>query len=407
MRHVDQVSDITPVPEGTRLVHIGPPKTGTSALQGALHNSREAMAKHGVEYAGAVRHSRLAMMAAAYTKIPDGYPRDAYRRWELLAESVRDSTSSRVILSSETLAGMRDSKVHAFVESLGGPVHVALTMRPMASVLASRWQQSVQDELPLSYDEWLEQTFPQTSGGHGRPDFWRRYDLSHQLKLWGPLVGEENITIVILDPENRAMLLETFEALLALPTGTLEADPGTANTSFPHSEIEMLRSFNVRFRADGGDRAEYLNTVREAVIKRRSIPESSSLVAQTGRISTPRWAAEAANEIMTRWLAEVRDSSARIIGDPRHLIVDPSRFEAQPVAPTDVGADQAGDLAYRLYKVGFEHGVREGRRALREKLKVDSGQGGSRSNELPFERARSLATSAVGRARKASQRLLK
>jgi hypothetical protein len=31
-------------PEGTRLVHIGPFKTGTTALQGAFHASRTALA---------------------------------------------------------------------------------------------------------------------------------------------------------------------------------------------------------------------------------------------------------------------------------------------------------------------------------------------------------------------------
>ena len=37
---------------GTRLLHIGPHKTGTTAVQGALHLARERLAAEGVVYPG-------------------------------------------------------------------------------------------------------------------------------------------------------------------------------------------------------------------------------------------------------------------------------------------------------------------------------------------------------------------
>src|SRR5207249_2973145 len=45
------------LPEGTRLVHIGPPKTGTTAVQGAFHARRREVLAQGVRYAGRSRHS--------------------------------------------------------------------------------------------------------------------------------------------------------------------------------------------------------------------------------------------------------------------------------------------------------------------------------------------------------------
>ena len=48
---VDAVKS-TALPRGSVLLHIGPPKTGTSALQGSCHANRDALLRAGVRYAG-------------------------------------------------------------------------------------------------------------------------------------------------------------------------------------------------------------------------------------------------------------------------------------------------------------------------------------------------------------------
>ena len=40
------------LPEGCRLIHIGPHKTGTTALQWAMHVARDSLHEQGVHYAG-------------------------------------------------------------------------------------------------------------------------------------------------------------------------------------------------------------------------------------------------------------------------------------------------------------------------------------------------------------------
>ena len=44
------------LPDGSRLLHIGPHKTGTTTVQAALHQSRAALAEHGVHLAGSNAH---------------------------------------------------------------------------------------------------------------------------------------------------------------------------------------------------------------------------------------------------------------------------------------------------------------------------------------------------------------
>ena len=49
------------LPEGTHVVHIGPFKTGTTALQAALHDARPALEAAGVVRLGTKRHESLAI----------------------------------------------------------------------------------------------------------------------------------------------------------------------------------------------------------------------------------------------------------------------------------------------------------------------------------------------------------
>ncbi|MGW0211294.1 hypothetical protein ACWDZ8_37995 [Streptomyces sp. NPDC003233] len=56
----------TPVPPplGTRLLHIGPHKTGTTAIQGALLAAMERMPEPGVAFPAHTRHPMEAALAA-------------------------------------------------------------------------------------------------------------------------------------------------------------------------------------------------------------------------------------------------------------------------------------------------------------------------------------------------------
>ncbi len=164
MRQVDKVSEITPIAIDTCLLHIGPAKTGTTTLQGALHTCRSEMAAYGVAYAGKRRHSRSAIAGIAYANPPKSYPADVAKRWQRLASEVRHSEADRVVLSSETLARIQPDRARKLVSDVGRRVSLVLTMRPLAAILASRWQQSVQDEYSHDYPEWLNTIFGES--GH-------------------------------------------------------------------------------------------------------------------------------------------------------------------------------------------------------------------------------------------------
>ena len=335
-----------PFPDGTRLVHIGLPKTGTSTIQTALHQEREALARHGVEYAGRRKHS-YAAAAAALGKTNPWTPGNVQREWSRLARQVRTSDARCVVLSSETLSGARPQQVRRIVDELGGQVRVLVTLRALASVAGSNWQQGLRNRSTLSLVQWLEDALAEPPTTPKAQAFRRRFRVDSYLRDWGAVVGEDAMTFVIPDPADRGSLLRTVEQLLGVPAGVLSATR-PANRSLPHPEAEFLRQFAVAYDAEGGDQETWMRTIGSAWTKARLRELRTPLEPHPIRL--PRWAAERANELARPWIEDLRSSDATVIGDPAHLLVDPSTYDEDVAAPERMRIDVAAEIAHVLFE---------------------------------------------------------
>ncbi len=69
------------LPPGSILVHVGPFKTGSSALQMALHSRRAELREHGVLYPGTTYRPRREI-AAVMGRGPRGVPAVPAREWD-------------------------------------------------------------------------------------------------------------------------------------------------------------------------------------------------------------------------------------------------------------------------------------------------------------------------------------
>ena len=378
-----QVNDVETYPSGSRIIHIGPPKTGTTAVQSALFRRQADLAAYGVAYPGRRRHERAAVSAAAFSWIPAGYPADIEKHWRRLTDEVRASTAGRVVVSSEIFALAPDPRLPRIVEDLGGPgLQVVITTRPLARMLPSQWQQSIQNREVVGYDEWLEQLF----GPDAEPDpytgsLWRQYRVDRLVQRWGAHVGEENITVVVLDPEDRSMLLGTFERLLGLPAGFLVPAPDENNLSLPYPEAEMLRAFNRRFRAEGHDHELYVRAIRRHAM--RQVKAVGLPIMQACPVETPSWAVERANEVAVEMADAIRATGAQVIGDLAHLVTPVPGTEPRE-APTRVAVDSAAEIAYAMFIAGRTAALARQRRQRRPAVE-----------QVP---ARDLARTLVGRA---------
>ena len=119
------------LPPGARLIHVGPPKTGTTAIQSAFVRVRDELPELGVHYAG--RGSRPRAAAAALTGVGvSARQRPSMAAWEALVQEVRDAGPLRVCISNEQFAAADDDAANRLVNDLGGnDAHVVMVVRPL------------------------------------------------------------------------------------------------------------------------------------------------------------------------------------------------------------------------------------------------------------------------------------
>ncbi|MFF8974051.1 hypothetical protein [Streptomyces sp. NPDC014995] len=311
------------LPAGTRLLHIGPHKTGTTAVQGALFAAKERMPAYGVEFPATSRHPMQAVLAACARPGMIGDTTPTERHWTRLVEQVCATGRSTSVVSSEFFADAPDdATVARIVEQLGGDrVHVLVTLRPLVRIMPSQWQQYVQNGLRMGYEEWLEHMLRKAPYEKPNPSFWRRHRHDRLVERWARVVGADRVTVVVVDDRDRDGLMRAFETLLGLPTRLLEPVPDTANRSLTLGETEMLRHLNREFRGNGLPDELYSKLVRNGAVMH--MKNACSPTPRDVKISTPAWAVEAAAAIGAEMSGRIGAMGVWVIGDPDLLAAVP------------------------------------------------------------------------------------
>jgi hypothetical protein len=347
------------LPPASRLVHIGPHKTGTTSVQHAFHVNREALRRHRVHYTGPSEQPLLAALAVAGGGGMKGDRPPRPEDWTELLDEVRAAGDQRVVVSSEFLCYADDAAARRVVTEIpGGPVHVVVTLRSVAKIAPSQWQQYVQNGLRVPYTEWLDGMFRRPPYDQPTPSFWRRHAHGDLVRRWAEAVGPENLTVVVADESDPAMLLRTFEAFVGLPAGVLELGDNAANRSLARGEIELVRFLNESFYKHGWSEpwtAEaHARIIRRGVVRhmktgRRPAPDEARLVM-------PDWAVEKAAEADARTVESIKSSGVRVIGNLDSLTqVRPGR-SGEEERPILIPADAAALAVLGAMSVGAKPG---------------------------------------------------
>lgn len=326
---------IQPLPEGGVLLHIGPPKTGTSALQGACHACRDEMRAQGVRYAGRTQQSGGAAFAVLGREHPTLGEAPSAHHWKRLMNEVRAAKESRVFVSSEFFSGADDAQIARIISELGGDrVHVALTLRPVSRILASRWQQNVQEGARYSFDQWLHWVFEQPDEGKGAT-FWSRQRHDHLAARWASIVGPERLSVVMVDEQNKSAIYQAFEGLLKLRAGTLEPQNDTANRSMTAEEIELVRGLNERFTEAGITRPLLYKMITRGIAL---YMQGRTAGPDEPKQQTPSWAVNRADLIGWESAAAISALGAQVIGNLNALGgATPKGESAAPIPPLASG----------------------------------------------------------------------
>jgi hypothetical protein len=305
------VRRVEPLPIGVRLIHIGPPKTGTTALQAAFDRSRGDVLDQGVRYAGRWRHSRGAVLAVtgAHARRSDG--RFSMREWHRIVKEVRGAREARVLFSSERLSHAEPATIRRIVDDFDPAlVHVAVTLRPLARILPSQWQQAVQSGSTTSFDAWLRRVLSESDADPG--SLWHRHRHDRLLERWAAIVGPARVTAIVLAEGDRSWLLRVFEDLLRLHAGTLRQHRDLSNRSLTRAEVEAVRALNVALGAEGFTRDVRRNVVElgASVRLRLRDPEPDE-----PPIRLPAWAAEPVAAIARDVVRGIRATGIAVVGD--------------------------------------------------------------------------------------------
>jgi hypothetical protein len=324
--------DASPLPDDAVLLHIGPHKTGTSALQSAVADGRARLAKHGVHVAGARSESYLGVLSVTGRAGRRGDPDPSPEQWQMVVDEVAANRNRRVLLSNERFSDAGEESVERVVSELGGDrVHVVITVRALVRILPSQWQQQVRNGGTRAYEPWLRRVLRNATDADTQGGFWHRHAHDRLAERWAKVVGPDRVTVVIIDEADRTMLLRTFEALLGVPAETLRAGE-QVNRSLTLAETELIRQVNVHAAEADWPAHVYRRVVGIGLVDawRDRAPEPGE-----HRITIPMWAQRRATDIGTSTAAALGASGVRVIGDLRVLsqpyVADP----VEEIGPAD------------------------------------------------------------------------
>jgi hypothetical protein len=348
------------LPAGTRLLHIGIPKTGTTALQRAAAANREALLAHGVRYPGRTVNHREAVCAlmgrrlgwrGAGEWVPDRSLWD-----ELVAELDADPVR-RALVSHEFASESTVEQARRFADSLGPSLHVVVTLRGFAHLLGSSWQQYVKAGRRRPLGRWLHDLLDDEPYKHAAQFFYQRNDQAAVVRRWIEVVGVDRVTVVIADKNQPTQLTDAFEDLLGISRGLLAADDSgfAANRSMSYPEAELVRRLNMVVRKPVISWHQYDPLVRNGGVAR--MLENRRPGRHEPPVGLPDWAAEKATVRAREYADAIAATGCRVVGDLATLSAPVRSLGRKLPKCDDVPIDAAVELAAGMLSAGLGRGA--------------------------------------------------
>ena len=346
------------VPEGTRLVHIGPHKTGSTAIQVALHAAHDRLAEHGVAYVtmGSYR-PRMAGWAVGLPG-PSGVAPPPIKHWRRFVRAVDAAGAPRVCVSNEDFGRATPDLIPRLVADLGGErVRVVAVARRLDRYLPSQWQERIKAGDARSYDEWLHAVLD-TGGPRrnwDRKNVWFSHDVRALVERWTGVVRPDRFTLIVGNEDDHSVVPRTFEALLGLPEGFVVPDPSRSNRGLRWAETELLRESSQVLEERG-----VLQPQRRLLLMKSVVPSMQARATPPGPKSPPLpdWAAERIRALSDQRVADVRalaDAGVHVVGDPE-LMRMPTDVPvvAPPLPQPDLDLSVAAEALASALALGVE-----------------------------------------------------
>jgi len=291
------------------VIHIGPPKTGSTTLQDALRDNRDDLKRAGIRYAGSGTQSSAAAMWATRRKDRTTGRQVPASAWKQLLKEINDSIESTVVVSSEWFAAATSAQIRTISQELpGAEYQIVIALRSLDRILPSH-----------RHDELVQR--------------------------WGEVFGQRAITAICVDDADPDRLLRHMESLIGAEEGALGTRRHVRNVSLDGVTVEGIRRFNVLAEEHGvPPELRYLAVTRGAVPQIEQHVQSDGSTA--GRV--PAQYADRCVAESTRIVEGLRASGATILGTLDALIVDRNRFEQVSQSASKDDERRSNILAHAL-----------------------------------------------------------
>lgn len=225
------------------ILHIGSPKTGTTAIQRALRDNQESLAREGLRYPTFLRgenHFELAVYAAEDQDkrahfLMNFESADQMREFRAtFAETFRTNTAGGDwIFSSEHLSSRVRSE-----ESMHRLVDLMNSFDTTVVYYARR-----QDAMAMaSYSTWVRSGDPRAFDVESHLNLSERYDHRSIITRWDSAFGEANV-IVRLYPEGSTSVVSDFRSVISDSDASWTMPP-KLNPSLDATETVFVREMN-------------------------------------------------------------------------------------------------------------------------------------------------------------------
>ena len=276
-------------------LHIGRPKTGSTALQRFLLRNAAGLMENGVLYPATGRY-QMASHQFVHAYRPDVHegpgvvPVSAEALWQSLAEEQRETGANKLILSSENFWFVDPQQLPSALDE-NYKVRVVAYLRRQDNVLVSSFCEEVKgDGLDLDTD---------IAGYATDPERLRLLDYYSVLAPWGDRFGDAQVHVRVYESLPEGGIAEDFLQFLGLEGGNFSALSRPANPSLPYDVLRILSSVS-GLGLGQVPRRQFVAALQEA---------SSNLDAD------PRFDAAGlfGHELRDRVLANFTDSNARVL----------------------------------------------------------------------------------------------
>lgn len=336
--------------------HIGLPKSGSTYLQAALGDHREALKERGFVYPYVRQEG---MFLAAIEMVGTA------RRWGHDPEDVAGTFAhllrrgrrlgGTVVLSHEIFGAAKPAQIETMRAMLEDfEVHLVVTARDLGRTATAEWQEQVKNGVADTFAEFSARLLDDLPEDPAADDgFWRSQNLGRLLERWSVVAPPERTHIVPCPQPGapQALLWQRFADALGLPADVVDLDDvPRSNESLGAAQVSLLRQVLVEV----GDR---LPQPWHSRIAKRWFAQSLLTRGRSRRPVAPAELAERLTPISRHWTDTVRADGYQVHGDLDDLLPvaappgSPHPDDVDPLAQLDALPEVLAEMLVRVREV--------------------------------------------------------